>query len=210
MGIEIKEGALVEFKHGSANYYPGGPAIPSWVITDYYHRVTQVLSGGKPVEKGGRECVLLGKKVNKKTGVEEDGINTWADKEILSAVNDTGHGGEASGGVYTVKTGDTLWGIAEALLGNGTLYPEIKKLNGLTSDTIQPGQVLKIPDSHPGSGPPADSGTYEIYTIKSGDTLWGIAEAKLGSGSRYPEIKALNGLTSDTIIAGHTLKIPKK
>jgi lysozyme len=52
--------------------------------------------------------------------------------------------------------------------------------------------------------------TYEIYTVVKGDTLWGIAAKKLGSGARYKEIKTLNGLSSDTIYAGQKLKIPKK
>jgi LysM repeat protein len=51
--------------------------------------------------------------------------------------------------------------------------------------------------------------TNETYTVVKGDTLWGIADKKLGSGSRYPEIKSLNGLTGDTIHAGHVLKLPK-
>lgn len=52
--------------------------------------------------------------------------------------------------------------------------------------------------------------TYETYTVIKGDTLWGIAAKKLGSGTRYKEIKTLNGLSSDTIYAGQKLKIPKK
>lgn len=46
---------------------------------------------------------------------------------------------------YTVKPGDTLWDIAQTYLKNGSRYPEIKKLNGLTSDTIYPGQILELP-----------------------------------------------------------------
>ena len=53
--------------------------------------------------------------------------------------------GKAAGSTSTVQKNDTLWGIASRLLGNGTRYKEIKTLNGLTSDTIYAGQVLKIP-----------------------------------------------------------------
>jgi LysM repeat protein len=51
---------------------------------------------------------------------------------------------------------------------------------------------------------------YEIYTVVKGDSLWKIATNKLGNGKRYTEIKSLNGLSNDTIIAGQKLKIPKK
>lgn len=46
---------------------------------------------------------------------------------------------------YTVKAGDTLWSIAAKQLGAGYKYPQIKKLNNLTSNTIKVGQVLKLP-----------------------------------------------------------------
>ena len=51
---------------------------------------------------------------------------------------------------------------------------------------------------------------YIEYTVKKGDTLWDIAEKHLGVGSKYTEIKKLNGLTSDSIRAGQVLKIPNK
>ena len=53
--------------------------------------------------------------------------------------------GKAAGSVYTVQKNDTLWGIAARLLGNGSRYREIQSLNGLTSDVIYAGQVLRIP-----------------------------------------------------------------
>lgn len=46
---------------------------------------------------------------------------------------------------YIVKAGDTLWKIAKELLGNGSRYGEIIKLNGIKNDLIRVGQVLKIP-----------------------------------------------------------------
>jgi N-acetylmuramoyl-L-alanine amidase len=136
-------GDLVAFKTGTANYYPGSVKVPSWVISDYHHRITQITSGGKPVTKGGKACVLLGKKIRKSGGSEEAGINTWVDKDVLSKV-----GGDQTGEAYTTYTvakGDSLWGIAKAKLGSGARYPEIMSLNGLSSTTIYPGQVLKIP-----------------------------------------------------------------
>ena len=48
-----------------------------------------------------------------------------------------------------------------------------------------------------------------LYTVRKGDTLYEIAKALLGNGRRYTEIKALNGLKSDTIYVGQKLKIPK-
>lgn len=48
----------------------------------------------------------------------------------------------------------------------------------------------------------------KTYTVKSGDSLWKIAASQLGNGSRYTEIKSLNGLTSDVIHAGQVLKLP--
>ena len=47
--------------------------------------------------------------------------------------------------VYTVKKGDSLWNIAQKMLGSGQRYQQIKVLNGLASDTIYPGQLLRLP-----------------------------------------------------------------
>lgn len=48
------------------------------------------------------------------------------------------------------------------------------------------------------------------YTVKSGDSLWKIAKNELGKGTRYTEIKKLNGLKNNTIYAGQVLKLPDK
>ncbi len=47
--------------------------------------------------------------------------------------------------VYTVQYGDTLIKISTKLLGSGSRYVEIKKVNGLRTNKIYPGQQLKIP-----------------------------------------------------------------
>ena len=52
------------------------------------------------------------------------------------------------------------------------------------------------------------TGGEDVYTVVAGDTLWGIAQKKLGNGARWQEISKLNGLTSQTIVVGQKLKIP--
>lgn len=60
---------------------------------------------------------------------------------IESEVNKRLGAGGGSSDTYTVKAGDTLWAIANKY---NTTVDEIKKMNNLTSDLIQVGQVLKL------------------------------------------------------------------
>ena len=53
---------------------------------------------------------------------------------------------KASGGTYTVKKGDTLWGIATA---NKMTVNNLKAINGLKSSKITPGMKLKMKASKP-------------------------------------------------------------
>ena len=74
---------------------------------------------------------------------------TGGGKRRYSVFDEAGkvvYAGSAAASTYTVQKGDSLWAIAEKRLGNGTRYNEIKKLNGLTSDVIYAGQVLKLPN----------------------------------------------------------------
>lgn len=46
---------------------------------------------------------------------------------------------------YTVKSGDTLWGICKKELGDGSKYPAIASMNGIKNpNLIFPGQVIKL------------------------------------------------------------------
>lgn len=112
-------------------------------------RVNELVSGNTTPKKSVDELaqeVLDGKWGNgadRKTALTDAGYNYSA---IQARVNELVKGSAAPARTYTVKKGDSLWKIAKTELGNGNRYPEIKALNGLTSNTIYAGQVLKLPD----------------------------------------------------------------
>ena len=95
---------------------------------------------------------------------------------------------------YTVKSGDTLYALANKF---NTTVDTLKSLNNLTSNTLSIGQVLKLPSSNTASN--------DTYTVKSGDTLYAIANKY---NTTVNELKELNNLTSNTLSIGQTLKIP--
>ena len=90
---------------------------------------------------------------------------------------------------YTVKRGDSLWRIAERMLGEGGRYREIVDLNREVlhgrPDFIVAGTVLKVPQEADSS---ATDHTVKEYEVQPGDTLSEIAETQLGDPLRYPDL----------------------
>ncbi|WP_226669768.1 LysM peptidoglycan-binding domain-containing protein [Metabacillus litoralis] len=99
---------------------------------------------------------------------------------------------------YRVVAGDTLWGIAQR---NNTTIQTIKEINGLSSDSLTIGQILKLPQKHQ---EPVNEVTTS-YKVVSGDSLSLIAKK---FNTTVTAIKEENQLTSDMIYVGQTLVIP--
>lgn len=97
---------------------------------------------------------------------------------------------------YVVQKGDSLYSIANKL---GTTVSELKKENNLTTNTLQIGQVLRIPTKE------IYEGEENIYIVKKGDTLYSIAAA---NNTTVDELKKANNLTSNILSTGQLLKIP--
>ncbi|MFC4323454.1 C40 family peptidase [Litchfieldia salsa] len=106
---------------------------------------------------------------------------------------------EQSPATYTVKSGDTLSAIARQF--NMTVT-EIKILNNLTSDLIRPSQILLVKGNSTPPSPSPEIGS--SYIVQAGDSLSAIARKY---ETTVTELKRLNGLTSDTIFIGQTLKV---
>jgi membrane-bound lytic murein transglycosylase D len=147
-------------------------------------------------------------------------------KDQGSGGKSTGKSGGKSGGstqqqriAYKVKSGDYLGKIASRY---GVTINQIKSWNNLKSNSIQIGQTLYIyknggptisQGSTGGSSSSTSSGSTSkpktvIYTVKSGDSLFKIANKY--KGVSVDDIKKANGLKSDAIRAGQKLTIPQK
>ncbi|HFI0147363.1 TPA: LysM peptidoglycan-binding domain-containing protein [Streptococcus suis] len=119
--------------------------------------------------------------------------------QVLKITGSSGTSTTNSATTYTVKSGDTLSGIAAKF---GTTVSALQSLNGISNpDKIQVGQVLKIK----GSTSVATSTSVTTYTVKSGDTLSGIAAR---FGTTVSALQSLNGISNpDKIQVGQVLKI---
>ncbi len=99
-------------------------------------------------------------------------------------------------GIYTVKSGDTLYSIARQF---NTTLSELMKLNNLSTTTLSIGQQLKLP------GTTEEEIITNEYIVKSGDTLYKIANSY---GLSVADLINANNLTSNTLQIGQKLIIP--
>jgi len=139
-----------------------------------------------------------------------------------------GEYGQAEKGhtTVTVMRLDSLWSIADRVLGDGDRWPEIAALNEgrtmsdgtkfVSADHIKPGWELRVP-----AGAGVESGGPVVehkVVVEKGETLSQIALEELGDAHAYPEIvEASRHVTQpggqhlvdpDVIDVGWTVQIP--
>ena len=96
--------------------------------------------------------------------------------------------------LYVVRRGDSLWSISKKY---GISVDELKSLNNLSSNLLSVGQTLRV------KGVPETNN--EIYVVKSGDTLYGIASRY---GINVDDLRRYNNLSGNVLSIGQQLYIP--
>lgn len=135
---------------------------------------------------------------------------------------------------YVVGEGDSLAHIAKKVYGpaEGNRKATITRIFNAnrkllkSPDRVYPGQKLLMPLLSGPAGPEnkvksigsvveawgrRKTKQAGVYVVKAGDSLWRIAERKLGNGARYDEIVQLNtNIISDeeALVVGMRLKLP--
>ena len=168
------------------------------------------------------DMIYAGQKLTVKTGASSTSSTTSsANTNTGTTTNPVTNTQTSNASSYTVKSGDSLWAIANK---HGLSVSQLKNMNGLTSDIIYPGQTLKVgqgnntsttapnkiatttpaPSQVSTTSSNTSTSTSKTYTVASGDSLWAIANKH---GLSVSQLKNMNGLTSDVIYPGQTLKV---
>jgi nucleoid-associated protein YgaU len=123
-------------------------------------------------------------------------------------------------GTYIVKSGDTLWSIAEQYFGSGYNYVDIASANKIAdASMIDVGQKISIPNT-----PKKESTVGEIsadatsvskadqsaktHTVIADDTLWDISVRYFGSGYEWVRLAQMNHIQHpDIIYADQAIKL---
>ncbi len=134
--------------------------------------------------------------------------------KIYNSTNSSSYGdnttkNSANVNYYKIKPGDSIGSIAEKY---GVKISDIQNWNNISGNKILAGKTLKIySDANVNDIPTVTSKTTknlksktENYTVKSGDSLYSIAEK---NRTTVAKLKSINGLTSNKIKTGQELRI---
>lgn len=226
IAVLVNAGLLVVLLMTAMNFEEEHPVIQGSAVKEVLvsaqtspqelgEEISLVSSQATPVSEAGRDNVIP---TYSTTHVEEQiSIGGAVSEPIQEEVSSMRHDTESmvvakqnadSFTEITVKKGDFLEKIAKA---NGTTIEELKRMNRLSTDRLDVGQVLKVPvsqktssstnkttlvstSSNPPSSPKKASAEATYYVVKSGDNPWKIAKQ---FQVKYEDILRLNNLNEE-------------
>ena len=136
--------------------------------------------------------------------IQELGLSAYDNGGVPSSALTASHqNSAASSSAYTVKSGDTLSGIAATY---GTTVSSLMSVNGLSNQNqLQVGQVLKISGTSTSAATASATSSSRSYTVQSGDSLSSIAARY---GISIQQLMADNAIAdADMIHVGEQLNI---
>lgn len=145
-------------------------------------------------------------------------VNYFKDRSVQTTLEGLNTQNQV-GGEHVVVSGETLWSISEDTYGSGYNWVDVKEANSLTSDLIEVGQKLTLPEvsiKEPtaikkvvvAEASQVISG--DSYIVASGDSLWKISVRAYGDGFKWVEVAKANNLGNPNLIhSGNVLVLPR-
>lgn len=167
------------------------------VATRFGVSVDQLRSANKL--KGSQ--INVGQKLVIKGGKQTSGRTTLA----AAPSSSTSKQSAAVSSRYKVQSGDTLSSIARRF---DVSVAQLQQTNQVKGGMIKVGQTLTINGKTAKRSAGGQKATAKVYKVKSGDTIWSIAQSHQ---VKVDLLLAHNGLSNKTVIKpGQTLKIPNQ
>jgi len=155
----VRDWAISHNQWVTSGYKPGDLVLFDWNGGDLDHIGLVIAVNGNSI------TTIEGNEGDKVSQCQRSGITIVGAYRPNYVTAPSAPSSPPSTGTYTVQQGDTLWGIAERLLGAGDRYTQIMSANNLTDSLIHPGQVLIIP------GGDANTVYRTVQITVTGDTL---------------------------------------
>jgi murein DD-endopeptidase MepM/ murein hydrolase activator NlpD len=122
----------------------------------------------------------------------EDNRAQYVVKHIMQEKDELSDG-KSSSTIHKVKSGETLWSIAQ---NYGTTIENIQLINTIRDSKIYENQALKVPKLEK-----------DVYEVQEGDTLSSIS---IKTELSIDEIKRMNNLQNDVIFPLQKLNLPNQ
>ena len=151
---------------------------------------TYIVKSGDTLYKISKENNISVKELKQLNNLDNDSLIVG---QILKVKKDLVN--DNSTNYYVVQSGDNLYTISKKY---NVAVNEIKQANGLQNDNLIIGQKLIIP---------TPKETYDVYIVKSGDTLYSIARLY---NTTVTNIQTINNLDTSVLSIGQKLLVPKK
>src|SRR5699024_3321331 len=161
------------------------------------------------------DCIYPGQKLVVKKGSTTNNSNKPTTSK--PATKPSNNGNSSKNTTYTVKSGDSIWLIAN---NHGISMNNLRSWNNISGDFIYPGQKLVVKkgsttnnSNKPTTSKPAtklsnngNSSKNTTYTVKSGDSIWLIAN---NHGISMNNLRSWNNISGDFIYPGQKLTVKK-
>lgn len=196
---------MAQYPDYSVRRYPNYNFFPSWDNIGIFQFTSTYIAGG------------LDGNVDL-TGITDNGYVNGNSQKPKTETPATEQGKQIHKDThnYTVKSGDSWWGIANKY---GMEMNALAQLNGKTiNDVIHPGQVIRVADKGEGQSvsnkvnttpaqpkPAQPANNTQYYTVRYNDSFWSIANKY---GMNMYTLAANNGLSINSVIyPGQRLKV---